>query len=129
MTPLESVLERLQERGLKTKRVGGQWEGQCPAHEDRSPSLSIGEGNDSKVLLHCQAGCTLDQIVGALGITLRDLFPPNGKKATGDPIVATYDYHDEQGTQVFQVVKKTGKQFLQRDAQTGKVAGSGTWKV
>ena len=45
----------------------------CPAHEDRSPSLSIREADD-RILLHCFAGCTPQDIVGALGLELRDLF-------------------------------------------------------
>src|SRR5262245_61182843 len=47
----------------------------CPAHEDRNPSLSIGVGDDGRVLLHCWAGCTVQAILGALGLELRDLFP------------------------------------------------------
>jgi hypothetical protein len=37
----------------------------CPAHEDRSPSLSIRDGA-STVLVHCHAGCTQDDVITAL---------------------------------------------------------------
>jgi hypothetical protein len=37
----------------------------CPAHEDRSASLSWREAGDI-VLLHCFAGCTFDEIRGAV---------------------------------------------------------------
>ncbi len=49
------------------------WSARCPAHADRSPSLSITE-RDRKVLVHCFAGCRLEQICAALGLTMRDLF-------------------------------------------------------
>jgi hypothetical protein len=48
----------------------------CPAHEDRSPSLSVRELADGRILLHCFAGCDVGAIVAALGMKLSDLFPP-----------------------------------------------------
>jgi hypothetical protein len=45
----------------------------CPAHDDGSPSLSVAE-HDGKILLHCFAGCALDDICAALGLSPRDLF-------------------------------------------------------
>ncbi len=47
----------------------------CPAHNDRSPSLSISEGNDGRVLLKCFAECSPHDICAAIGLTLKDLFP------------------------------------------------------
>lgn len=43
------------------QRLGGVWSGghamvRCPAHEDRTPSLSIRQGRTS-LLVHCFAGC------------------------------------------------------------------------
>jgi putative DNA primase/helicase len=60
---------------LDAKRSGEGWKAKCPAHDDRVPSLSIKEGSDGRVLLHCHAGCSIDDILRALGLTLRDLFP------------------------------------------------------
>jgi hypothetical protein len=48
----------------------------CPAHDDRHPSLSARETEDGRVLLRCWAGCSAHDVVGALGLTLADLFPP-----------------------------------------------------
>lgn len=45
----------------------------CPAHRDRSPSLSISESGD-RFLLHCFAGCTSLDICKLVGIKLNDLF-------------------------------------------------------
>jgi len=54
----------------------GQYIARCPAHEDRRPSLSVRELDDGRVLLHCFAGCPVDEVVAAVGLELRDLFPP-----------------------------------------------------
>ena len=58
------VLHRLD--GVRPTRRG--WAARCPAHPDRSPSLSIVEGTRGWPLLHCFAGCTRDEIVRALGL-------------------------------------------------------------
>lgn len=50
------------------------WSARCPAHEDRSPSLSIADDN-GKVLIHCHAGCSPADIVAAVGMNISDLFP------------------------------------------------------
>lgn len=52
-----------------------RWLASCPAHEDRSPSLSIRETDDGKVLLHCFGGCDTGAVLGALCLTVSDLFP------------------------------------------------------
>src|SRR5262249_4049566 len=50
------------------------WSARCPAHEDRVRSLTIATGADGRVLLYCFAGCVVDAIVAAMGLTVRDLF-------------------------------------------------------
>lgn len=46
-----------------------------PDHDDQSPSLSIGLGDNGAVLLHCFGGCEVAEVLDALGLTFRDLFP------------------------------------------------------
>jgi hypothetical protein len=59
------------------KRTGqGKWLAKCPSHEDRSPSLSIRELDDGRVLVHCFAGCSVHEVVSSVGLELTDLFPP-----------------------------------------------------
>jgi hypothetical protein len=48
----------------------------CPAHDDRSPSLSVNVGAGGAVLLKCFAGCDTASICASLGLSVRDLFPP-----------------------------------------------------
>jgi hypothetical protein len=68
---VDVVLERLE----KVKRSGAGFVACCPAHEDRTASLAIHEGDDGRVLIHCHAGCGTGEIVAAIGLQLRDLFP------------------------------------------------------
>lgn len=73
---VEEVLNRL----TKVKKSGkDKWMACCPAHEDSSPSLAIKE-SDGTILLHCFAGCGVDDICGAIGIELVELFPPTDKR-------------------------------------------------
>lgn len=68
---IEDVLSRL----TKVKKSGpNKWQACCPAHEDRSPSLAVKE-SDGTILLHCFAGCPVDDVCGAIGIEMTDLFP------------------------------------------------------
>lgn len=60
----------------KVKSVkAGHWTACCPAHHDRTPSLRIRETKKGIVLIKCWAGCTAAQIVAAVDLELRDLFP------------------------------------------------------
>jgi DNA primase len=78
MTPAELLLSRLE--GMK--RTGRGWIAKCPAHKDGSPSLSISEGDDGRVLLRCFAGCSAAAVVSAIGLQLADLFPERLAPAT-----------------------------------------------
>lgn len=49
------------------------WNALCPAHDDNSPSLSVSEADD-RLLVHCHAGCSIEEIIEALGLELRDLY-------------------------------------------------------
>lgn len=52
----------------------GRWMAKCPAHEDGSPSLSIREMDDGRVLIYDFGGCGSLEVLGALGLSLTDLF-------------------------------------------------------
>jgi hypothetical protein len=61
----------------KVRRTGqGRWSARCPAHEDRTPSLSIRETDHGLVLLKCFAGCRTEAVIGALGLNWEDLMEP-----------------------------------------------------
>lgn len=64
---------------VRGRQVGrDKWTARCPAHDDRSPSLSISAGRNGRVLVYCFGGCTTDAILSALRLGRRDLFqgPP-----------------------------------------------------
>ena len=70
--PIDKLLSRLD----RVKRTApDKWTALCPGHDDHTPSLSIREVEDGKVLLKCWSGCGAAEIVSALGLSLRDLFP------------------------------------------------------
>jgi hypothetical protein len=65
------VLDRL-DRAKQT--APGRWIASCPAHEDRSPSLSIRELDDGRILLYDHGGCSTEDVLAALGLQMSDLF-------------------------------------------------------
>ena len=71
MTTITLLLDRLD----KVTGRDGKYTARCPAHEDKTPSLSITEAEDGKVLIKCHAGCPVEDIVGAVGLEVKDLFP------------------------------------------------------
>jgi hypothetical protein len=118
----------------------------CPAHADETPSLSISIGDGGRVLLHCHAGCAVEDVVRAVGMTMAMLMPQSGfgavapktapkvyatrdlavatvAGAVGGTVEAIYDYLLADSTIAFSVVRvktASGKTFRPiRPAGTG----------
>jgi hypothetical protein len=108
----------LLDRFPDAKRQGAGWEARCPAHDDRRASLSIARG-EKGWLLECHAGCTVPEIVGRVNLSMADLFY---EKQELSKIVATYEYRDEGGRHLFDVVRFQPKDFRQR-------AADGAWST
>jgi len=51
---------------LGGRKSGSVWMARCPAHDDRTPSLSICDAEDNKVLVRCHAGCEQERVIAAL---------------------------------------------------------------
>lgn len=51
------------------------WIARCPAHDDKSPSLAVTYADDGRILIHCFAGCEAHDVLAAVGMSIRDLFP------------------------------------------------------
>lgn len=103
MNPMELLLSRLD----KVQGRGSKFQARCPAHDDRSPSLSIREATDGRVLVHCHAGCEVADIVESVGLTLGDLFPDDTRQApapTKKDFEGEYFYID-----LAQSIRKQGK--------------------
>lgn len=68
----EALLSRLE----KVRASGpDQWTARCPAHADHTPSLSVRELPDGRVLVKDFGGCELTAILDAVGLKMADLFP------------------------------------------------------
>ena len=76
MTPAENLIQRL----AKVRGRNGSWTACCPAHDDKGPSLAVRELPDGRVLVHCFAGCETESVLGAVGMDMSDLFPPEEKR-------------------------------------------------
>jgi hypothetical protein len=128
MSPIELLLAKLPD----AKKTGNGWSAKCPAHDDRRASLSISQGDNGGALLHCHAGCETSAVVAALGMSMSDLMPTraaNEGRSNGNgarTIRATYDYRDEDGKLLFQVVRFEPKDFRQRRP---KPEGGWDWAV
>ena len=86
---IETLINRLD--GIK-ETGHGKYVARCPAHEDRSPSLAIKEGDDGKVLIHCFAGCEAEDVLSALGMTFSDIMPERiGTKHSYRPMRQRFD--------------------------------------
>lgn len=138
---VEDILTRLNK---VTPEGEGHWMACCPAHADRTPSLSVGRGDNGRVLLRCFAGCPNESIVAAMGLKFADLMGdekapfsgphPHRSGAPADPqksnegkltkkgeprkprgkIVARYAYQNAEGATVFEVCRMDPKSFCQR---------------
>ncbi len=72
MSNIDNLLHRLE----KVRPSGkNKWMACCPAHDDRSPSLGIKLLDDGKILINCFAGCAAGDVMAAVGLSLKDLFP------------------------------------------------------
>lgn len=82
-TPCDRVLSALREQGYQPTPAGAGWSCQCPAHDDRTPSLSIRAGDDGRALVKCHAGCTVGAVCGAIGLRVADLFADDPSRRNG----------------------------------------------
>jgi hypothetical protein len=99
------------------------WNAKCPAHEDRSPSLKLDQGNDGRALIFCHAGCTLEALTAAMGLEMGELFEAEPAPIPERVVIERYDYVDENDTLLFQVERMRPKAFRQR-----RPNGHGGWE-
>lgn len=69
---VEILLARLE----GVRRYGEGWRAKCPACGGKTrDKVSIGLGQDGRILVHCFAGCDAAAVISAAGLQLADLFP------------------------------------------------------
>lgn len=117
----ELILPRL----TGVRKQAGYWVARCPAHEDDRASLSLKAGDDQPVVFKCHAGCQFDDILTAIGVTLADIGKPREVTQRDE---TTYDYTDEAGKLLFQVVRTGRKEFRQRRPDPGS-RGGWRWSI
>jgi len=104
-------------RGVKPSGEN-RWMAFCPSHDDRKQSLSVAIDNET-LLVHCHAGCPLEQILQAVKLTKADLFlsdrKPSAQKLEQREIDVIYHYTDANG-KPFEVVRTKPKGFYQRQS-------------
>ena len=117
--PISKILDNLE----NVTGSGKQYSAKCPAHDDRKNSLSVTEGRDGKILLHCHAGCRMEDILSAMRLTMKDLFPDPEEAGKGCPgkqhhekgtVTDEYVYHTPDGTPLLKKVRiqyAEGKSF------------------
>jgi len=72
MMSIDTLLSRLS----SIKRTGiGRYLACCPAHLDKRPSLAVRELDDERVLIHCFAGCSVQEVLDAVGLEFDALYP------------------------------------------------------
>ena len=98
----------------KVKPTGNGIEALCPAHDDKSPSLTASFTKD-KILFKCQAGCSFKSVVSALGMEENQFFAQE-EKIPPKKIEDVYRYEDKDGGHVFNVIRYSDKTFSQQRA-------------
>ena len=132
----DEILSRLEVK--RWNRSGESAQCKCPAHEDNNASLTVSVGDHNNVVLHCHAHCSTESVLGAIGLTLNDLYFDNGNsgskpkwmtflennaKSKNKSVVKVYDYFDvATGNYAFSNVRYDPKDFRQ-----GYIDESGFW--
>jgi len=112
MSNIEKVLSCLP---LARKTGPNRYMAPCPAHDDISPSLQVTDVGDSRVLLHCFAGCSWDSILGSLGLEAADVYPESKNyapvKKSSDPSL------DEWKVKIGRGMARQGKRLTEAQKQ------------
>jgi putative DNA primase/helicase len=115
---IEEINNLLREKsGYSPKKTGNGFSAHCPAHDDSNPSLSISEGNDGRILVHCHAGCSPEQICAALKIEMNALFRERIQaREESTEITINYTYEDEFGKPLYRKTRiEPGKNGKKKD--------------
>ena len=86
---IDTLISRLD--GVK-ETGHGKYIARCPAHDDRSPSLAVKDGDGGRVILHCFAGCETEDVLNAIGLTFADVMPERiGAEHSYKPLKPRFD--------------------------------------
>lgn len=69
------IIEKLLSRLNGVKKTGmNRWMAKCPAHSDRTASLSLSTNAEGHILCKCHAECNIGDVLSAVGLKSCDLF-------------------------------------------------------
>jgi len=100
----------------------GRWVARCPSHSDKSPSLSILEKSDGRVLIHCHAGCGAVDILDAVGLEYSVLFPPDLDYYPGRRFKAQTETIDSLVVEIAEHDRAMGKGLSKADVERYRAA-------
>jgi hypothetical protein len=115
-----------------------RWIAKCSAHADRSPSLTIREAEDGKVLIKCWAGCGAIDVLDSVGLNWAALFPegghtsapPSQSQIPARDLLVLLDHEITVAVLILQEIVSTRKtsachfeRLLQAAARIGKARG------
>ena len=122
------MVEELLDRLNKVKSVGNRkWQACCPVHDDSSPSMSIKEESDGKVLCYCFAcGAKGVDVVESLGLPVSTLFSEESQSYDRSEwrkkkLLAEKE-SDELFLSIYRSWKEAGKKIKWSDEKRYKIA-------
>ena len=100
-------------KALGGRKVGSGWTARCPAHDDCTPSLSIRDAHDNKVLVCCHAGCGQERVIAVL--RRRGLWSENGPRsisclACRTPVERKPDHDEAKRSEAALAIWQSAKQ-------------------
>jgi hypothetical protein len=94
----------------------------CPAHDDRSPSLSIKETSDGRVLIHCHAGCGALDVLTAIGLEWDAIYPPTDREYRVGRRKPRGESVDSLVVEIAEHDRAMGKRLSKRDVEAYRAA-------
>lgn len=125
MSAFETVMDRLRDRGLPMKHVGGTVRTQGVCHSGDSPdTVAISLGRDKRVLIHCHKCRNNKGFLDAIGLTDVELYD-DSKSTSGafggiGTVVKSYSYPEANGVVRYYVDRYVPKTFRPRMADGSK---------
>jgi hypothetical protein len=112
----QTAYERLLDRLDGVRRNDSKASARCPvpAHDDKRASLSVAVAEQfAGVVAKCQVGCTFEDIMTAVKLTVGDGFDNPRDAQRGYTVTDEYPYHDETGKVLYVKERRWPKEFRQ----------------